>query len=246
MLLSNKQLQVYEKDGLLLLEKFYSKEEIVEIEKWTNEIASKPETPGKQMMYFEKSLRDPSKRILNRVENFTRFHKKFDDLFNGKLAKVTAQLVNDGVILFKEKINFKYPGGDGFKAHQDQQAGWGKYIDFFITVMIAVDGSKIENGCIEIAAGQHKNGLIGEEWKPLEHDLEYKEYPTKPGDVIFFDSYVPHRSSPNMSDRPRRSIFVTYNRESGGNHREQYYKDKRLSYPPDCERDPKKKYVFRV
>ena len=246
MLLSNKHLQDYEKNGFLLLENFYSIEEILEIGKWTNEVASKPEIPGEQMMYFEESLKNPSKRILNRVEYFSHFHKKFNELFSSKLAKVTTQLLKDNAILFKEKINFKYPGGDGFKAHQDQQAGWGKYINFFITVMIAVDESQIENGCIEIAAGQHKNGLIGEEWKPLENDLEYKDFPTKPGDIIFFDSYVPHRSSPNMSNRPRRSIFVTYNRKSDGNPSKRYYKDKRLNYPPDCERDPKKKYVFRV
>ena len=246
MSLSSEQLQGYEKDGFLILKKFYSKDEIQQIDKWTAEIASKSEQPGKQMMYFEKSLKNPSTRILNRIENFSKFHKGFNKLFHGRIAKVTAKLIEDNAILFKEKINFKYPGGDGFKAHQDQQAGWGKYINFSISVMITVDRSKIDNGCIEIAAGQHKNGLIGEEWKPLENDLKYIKCPTDPGDIIFFDSYVPHRSSPNMSERPRRLIFATYNRKSDGDHSNQYYKDKRRDYPPDCERDPKKEYTYRV
>ena len=60
MLLSNKHLQDYEKNGFLLLENFYSIEEILEIGKWTNEVASKPEIPGEQMMYFEESLKNPS------------------------------------------------------------------------------------------------------------------------------------------------------------------------------------------
>jgi hypothetical protein len=39
---------------------------------------------------------------------------------------------------------------------------------------------------------------------------------------------------------------VTYNARSAGEHRRDYYDDKRRSYPPDCEREPGKQYVFRV
>ena len=31
-----------------------------------------------------------------------------------------------------------------------------------------------------------------------------------------------------------------------GDQRGRYYRDKRQSYPPDCERDTAKQYVFRV
>ena len=36
-----------------------------------------------------------------------------------------GELFGEPAVLFKEKINFKMPGGAGFKAHQDQQAGRG-------------------------------------------------------------------------------------------------------------------------
>ena len=49
-----------------------------------------------------------------------------------------------------------------------------------------------------------------------------------------------------MSDGKRRVLYVTYNRLSDGDHREQYYADKRKSYPPDVERDPDKQYAYRV
>jgi hypothetical protein len=63
---------------------------------------------------------------------------------------------------------------------------------------------------------------------------------------VFFDSFAPHRSEPNRTDAARRALYVTYNRLSEGDHRRQYYIDKRKSYPPDCEREPDKEYVFRV
>ena len=70
--------------------------------------------------------------------------------------------------------------------------------------------------------------------------------PTKAGDVVYFDSFVPHRSAPNLSETPRRVLYITYNRLSEGDHRERYYAEKRKAYPPDCERDPDKVYEYRV
>jgi hypothetical protein len=49
-----------------------------------------------------------------------------------------------------------------------------------------------------------------------------------------------------MSDFQRRILYVTYNAASVGDHREQYYYNKRQSYPPNIERDPSKEYVYRV
>ena len=76
--------------------------------------------------------------------------------------------------------------------------------------------------------------------------VAFTPYPTAPGDVVFFDSYVPHQSGPNLSPEARRVLYVTYNRLSEGDHRARYYADKRKSYPPDCEREPGTQYVYRV
>ena len=70
--------------------------------------------------------------------------------------------------------------------------------------------------------------------------------PTRPGDAVFFDSYVPHRSEANATAAPRRVLYVTYNRRADGDHRVRYYADKRRSFPPACEREPGREYVYRV
>jgi len=69
-------------------------------------------------------------------------------------------------VLFKDKINFKLPGGDGFKPHQDQQAGWSTYADLFITAMVSLDATTADNGCLELCAGQHTRGLLGVSGRP--------------------------------------------------------------------------------
>ena len=61
-----------------------------------------------------------------------------------------------------------------------------------------------------------------------------------------FDSFVPHASADNLTERPRRVLYLTYNRASDGDHRAVYYRDKHASFPPDIDRVPGKEYVFRV
>ena len=70
--------------------------------------------------------------------------------------------------------------------------------------------------------------------------------PGAPGDVLFFDSYAPHGSAPNLTDRQRRILYLTYNLASDGDHRRAYYAAKRASFPPDVEREPGRDYRFRV
>lgn len=121
----------------------------------------------------------------------------------------------EGAVLFKEKINFKMPGADSFKPHQDSQAGWEKYGSYYINVMVTIDEATVDDGCLQIAAGHHRRGLF-REWNPLTEDdmadMEFVHCPTKPGDLVFFDFYVPHASEPNLSNHMRRLYFATYNR----------------------------------
>jgi len=247
-MLTEQQLQDFKRDGFVIVRGLYTGDELREITAWTDEVANYPEIPGKYMMYFETSRLDPSRKILSRMEDIEPYHGGFSRLFSGgKMQGTTSRLFGEAAVLFKDKINFKLPGGDGFKAHQDVQAGWDRYASLHITALVSIDPSTAENGCLELAPRQHARGLLGEPWKPLEEDaLDYVAVPTVPGDAVFFDSYAPHRSGPNTTQSARRVLYVTYNRLSEGDHRRQYYEDKRKSYPPDCERIPGKEYVFRV
>ena len=179
-----------------------------------------PEEPGKHWVFYEASLLDPSQQIINRIENIAAHHRGFRELADA-LKGAVGQLLGEEAVLFKEKINFKMPGGDGFKPHQDSQAGWDDYADYFISTLVCIDESTQENGCLEVAGGQHKKGLF-RRWKPLTEDdmagMDFVPCPTAPGDLIFFDSYAPHASEPNLTDRTRRLYYATYNSLSAGDH----------------------------
>ena len=249
-MLNQQQIDQIHRDGFLVVRSMYSPEEMEEISRWTDEVATSPEKPGHYMMYFEASKKDGS-RIISRIEDFVSFHEGFARLITRRrMQQAVSDLFGEPAVLFKDKINFKLPGGDGFREHQDVQAGWDDYAKLHITAMVAIDETNAENGSVEMIPGMHKQGLLGKMWAPLTDEdtahAAYQPVHCKPGDAVFFDSYAPHRSLPNRTDQSRRVLYITFNAASEGDHRKQYYADKRKNYPPDIERDPDKNYAFKV
>ena len=249
-MLSKQQVEQFHRDGFLVVRGMYDAGEMEDISRWTDEVATSPEVPGHYMMYFEASKQDGS-RIISRIEDFVSFHEGFAELITRRrMQQAVSDLFGEKAVLFKDKINFKLPGGDGFKEHQDVQAGWDDYAKLHITAMIAIDETNAENGSVEMIPGMHKKGLLGQMWAPLTDDdtagAAYEPVHCQPGDAVFFDSYAPHRSLPNRTDKARRVLYITFKGVSEGDHRAQYYADKRKSYPPDIERDPNKDYSFKV
>lgn len=250
MKLSPEDIAQFRGSGYLVIRRLFAGTALSDLIAWTDELEAWPEAPGEAMKYFE-TARQGGQRLLQRIENFYPYHEGFRRLCDGAaLQGVSSQLLGEEALLFKEKINFKLPGGAGFEPHQDAQADWGKYSRFHLTAMVSVDPCTVENGCLELVAGHHDRGLIGDLWKPLTagqmQGMSFISVPTAPGDAIFFDSYAPHRSAPNLTGRPRRVLYITYNRAKEGDWRVQYYADKRKSFPPDCERRPGAVYEYKV
>jgi len=246
--LSDDQIMSFKKTGYLIIRSGLPKPQMKTIDKWTNELLALPEESGKHWVYYEQNHDKEKKKIVSRIENIRTFHYGFK-ILSDCLRNPISQLMEEDAILFKEKINFKMPGGTGFKPHQDSQAGWDAYANFFISAFVSIDESTLENGCLEICGGRHVNGLHTS-WKPLTKDdmidMEFIPILTQPGDVIFFDSFTPHQSAPNLSKSPRRIYYATYNAKSSGDKSKQYYRDKHKSYPPDIDQKDNVSYVYRV
>ena len=71
------------RDGFVVVPSLFDAEEVRSISAWADELERLPETPGRQMMYFEPSLLRPGERVLQRIENFYPFHPGFAALCDG-------------------------------------------------------------------------------------------------------------------------------------------------------------------
>jgi ectoine hydroxylase-related dioxygenase (phytanoyl-CoA dioxygenase family) len=180
--------------------------------------------------------------MLCRIENFLQYQSLFDRLTRGaSTLRLLSQLMGTEAVLFKEKINFKLPGGQGFAPHQDAPAFTCFGQEYHVTMMLSIDETTIDNGCLEIAETGKLVSLL-----PLNDDLtitsgtveamQWVPVETSPGDLVLFDSYLPHRSGINGSSVARRALYATYNKMVEGDCREQYFERKRACFPPDVER----------
>jgi ectoine hydroxylase-related dioxygenase (phytanoyl-CoA dioxygenase family) len=238
----------FARDGVVVMRAALDADATADLQRWAAEVAALPEISGRHWVFHERSSLDPARALIERIERIVPFHAGFAALC-AALAAPVAALLGEPAVLFKEKINFKMPGGGGFKPHQDSQAGWEAYASTFITAVVSIDRSTVANGCLQIAAGHQRRGLF-RAWEPLSDadmaGMMFVDCPTEPGDIALLDSYTPHASEPNRSAEIRRLYFATYNRLSEGDHSEHYYADKHRSYPPDIDREPGRRYVFRV
>ena len=221
-MLTEQQVEEFQRDGYLVYRGLFDAHEIADLTRWTDEVMAYPEQPGKYMKYFEESCLT-GERILSRVEDIEPYHGQFSRVFNSeKLKGVCTRLFGTESVLYKDKINFKLPGGAGFKAHQDVQAGWGY-------LCRATYHDPGQHRCLQYRERLHGNGpgqaYPGIDRREVEapgrRRLDYAPIPTEPGDTIFFDSFAPHRSKDNLTNNPRRVLYVTYNRLSEGDHRRQ-------------------------
>jgi 2-aminoethylphosphonate dioxygenase len=241
MVLSSDQRRDFERDGLVVVRGVFSPTEIAAYAGAIEQLADRPAEPRGPMVFFENRRTAPGTAILSRIEAFVGHDAVLTRVvIDPRIGEPVSALLAGRAVLFKDKINFKRPGGGGFAPHQDIQAGWDAYASYFVSALVAIDENTIANGCLELAAGHHRRGMIGRRGESLEGDalagLQFLAYPMDAGDVVFFDCFTPHRSQPNFTNRPRRNLYLTYNRAADGNFRDQYYADKRKNARSGSER----------
>jgi ectoine hydroxylase-related dioxygenase (phytanoyl-CoA dioxygenase family) len=152
--------------------------------------------------------------------------------YDRRLFDLLADLYGGPACLFKDKLIYKLPGAKGYGLHQDWIA-WQRFPRTFLSLLVPLDAADEDNGCTLVYPGYHHAGPLSEE------DGNYHELPDvtvdaakavplvlEPGDVAVFGGFTPHRSHPNLSDRPRRQLYFSYTKQSdGGDLRERHYQD---------------------
>ena len=227
----------FDKLGWCLLPHFFSTDEVARIALWSDQVLDRARGVEARMVYGETSLTDPDVTLIRRIERFCDDHMPFNDLLrHGRHLAIVATLLGGPACLFKEKINTKFSGGSGYGVHQDQQAGWTAFAPVFVTAMICIDRINSDNGGFRIANIARCNHLVAGEWRDLDYEqsqrFNLKEIALEPGDLLLFDSFVPHGSGPNLTQDVRRAVFATYNNSKFGDQRSSYFSLKEASAPP--------------
>lgn len=255
MILSEAQRQEFKQRGFIIMPGFFDAASMKKVSGWLNDLQTRLPGEGKEAKYYETSP-VTGENMLVRAEYLLGKHNPeiTELLLSEHTIQCLTDLFDEPPLLFKEKVNYKLPGCRPDKLHQDQAAGWNAYSDFFISMAIVVDPNRRDNAALSfMQSGNYEKKLMTEEWQPLTHDDppyqpedEYLLIEADPGDVVFFDCYVPHGSPANTSDRRRCNVYLTFNKQSDGDMREQYYTDKWAVYPPNDPEQARSDSAYRV
>ncbi|KAJ5811867.1 hypothetical protein N7474_008168 [Penicillium riverlandense] len=245
--LTPEQIASYHENGYLLLR--VHEHRLVEpaaLKQWAEEVKSWPQEKGKWMPYDEININ--GERQLMRTEKFIDYHPQFKALVCGEqLAAILKAVSGDDMLLFKDKINYKQPNGNGFKAHLDAPAYDHIGRIEHVTANVAIDPATPENGCLQVVPGSHRmqvefetGGRIKPEW---ENAHEWTSIPLEAGDMLIFGSHLAHRSAENKTEKSRSSLYATFHgKKDGLDLRERYYKHRMEFFPPEYAREEGKDY----
>ncbi len=238
----SKAVNFYNQNGYLVIENFFSTKTTSKIKIAIDEIKGDKSIE----LYYDKS------GLIRRMENFTYKHKTFK-FVDEKIKNLLLKLTSFEQSLFKDKVNFKPPKGEGFFAHYDGifqfrtpegkiKNGWYEYTSDFTNCLICLDNFTIENGTLEISKSHNedfktllkntKNNGTPNIKDELILQLKFNPIVANSGSVVIFKHTCPHRSSPNYSKNDRGSLYLTYNKLKNGNFYKKYFLDKKKSKNP--------------
>jgi phytanoyl-CoA hydroxylase len=129
---------------------------------------------------------------------------------------------NGAVKCMQSMLFLKPPGLPGQAWHQDE-----RFIPTrdrsLVGAWIALDHATIENGCLWVIPGSHRDGVLHQfkahgnpdEFDPADEAFGFDDstalaVEVNPGDVVFFNGYLLHRSMRNRSSGTRRSLVNHY------------------------------------
>jgi ectoine hydroxylase-related dioxygenase (phytanoyl-CoA dioxygenase family) len=220
----------FRRDGWLVVTGALDAAQVDELDTAVARVQHWADSGGPGLHHFEQT---DAGAVLARSEDFVDDDAVLHDFVCGGLVvEILTQLFGERPVLFKEKINYKQPGGGGFAPHQDATAY--RFVDHHISCMVPLDPATPASGCLFVAPGYAAGRLPTDERGRIAEEtaarLEWQPVPLEPGDLLFFDSYTPHYSDTNTTARPRRAAYLTYNAASLGDHRDRYYADKRAEF----------------
>ncbi len=217
---TNEHLEAYERDGYVIIPECFSEKEV----------ALLLEAYHQDKLVKESAINVDDNSGMN--TKLTLWYNSGDDIYG---AFSRSERVVDGLemifggeaALYHTKFMQKEPKvGGAWEWHQDYGYWYDNGFLFpdMLSVMVAVTRANKANGCLQVLSGSHKRGTInhgsngeqiGADIRRVEAALEIMELvyvEPEPGDTLYFDANLLHRSDANTSDTARFSLISAYNR----------------------------------
>ncbi len=219
MTLTQEQLTTYRKDGYLLLKNLFNQKEISKLKE-----AALADRELDKRSYGRADGEGGTVRLSIWNHPGNNIYGMFSR--SERIVNVAEALLEGEVYHYHSKMILKDAKvGGAWAWHQD----YGYWYNFGLleplltSVTIAVDKASKENGCLQVLKGSHDMGrvnhaLTGDQaGADMERvNIAKERFPLvycemEPGDAMFFDCNILHRSDQNRSEHSRWSLICCYN-----------------------------------
>jgi len=241
MALSPKQLEEYKANGFLLLDLLDLPSvdaAVAAVEALAGDAGTLGKVnPSNPRLAFDTSD-NAGEQLLKMVEPVLDLSQPLSNLIKSEaIQSIFKSIFDDDTepVLFEDKIHFKLPTSQqqqqqqrtfddagAFPWHQDFTF-WSQYSPRLASLVIYLDDATELNGALQLRKHPIAEG-------PLPHVPANANFPLKlqdndsastisvgrRGTAVLFSCMTPHASLPNISDGPRRTLFVSYNPSSDG------------------------------
>ena len=134
------------------------------------------------------------------------------------LLALVERIIGDAPVLFQSMALLKPPRlGRDKPWHQDHAYFQLELNTKVVGCWIALDEATIENGCMVIAPGSHRQGPVvhfrRRDWQICDTDVDTSgavAVPLKPGGLLIFQSLLHHGTPPNNTGLRRRALQFHY------------------------------------
>ena len=222
---STQNLSYYNEKGFLIAEDLLSRIEIAEIKKEAVEIFRGKRGNVEGIVKLNENASD-----FEVLKNYIAIHfphkissKIQDYVLHSKIASILTRIISPNVKCMQSMLFVKGPGKPGQSWHQDEY-----YIptrDRSLTgVWIAVDDAEIENGCLWVVPGSHKDMPVkrripytGDQYGDVDlceldpfSEKDAIAVEVKRGSIVFFNGYLFHSSLRNETKDRFRTALVSH------------------------------------
>jgi phytanoyl-CoA hydroxylase len=216
----------YLKDGYLTVNGFYTSDEVkAGIQGLSDLIMGKNEAfkhiqfePRLKQEQIDKMGLEEREYAVRKLMSFCPYDARLHAMaFHPVLMATLEKIFGEPVQCIQEMALLKPPQGSEKPWHQDK-AYFNYAVDTRVVgVWIALDEATVENGCMHVLPGAHKQGAIYHypvrDWQICDRDMYEKKImacPLEPGGLLLFDGLMPHGTPVNLSNKRRRALQFHY------------------------------------
>ena len=219
-MLTNDQIEQYARDGYTVYPGFLGNEDVAAYLRDIDTISAgnTRSSHDKARLEMEPS-QAPDGTLVRRIYDPCTYYERFRALSeSASLLDCIQQLLGPNLVFHYSKINMKPPEiGSVVEWHQDL-AYYPLTNSDSLAVLFYLDDADASNGCLKVIPGRHRNPLMDHthdntfQGKITEAVDEYDAVPVegKAGTAIFLHGMTPHASITNTSERPRRTLILSY------------------------------------